>query len=76
VISKVKEETETFTLDASAQAGKILVIEQAMGNCGNNVLVNTEMFKISHQKTDGTVLDIRYELACKNGTTVAIDGRF
>jgi hypothetical protein len=21
-------------------------------------------------------LDIRYELACKNGTTVAIDGRF
>lgn len=53
---ETKSEQVTVEVEAAAPAGKILVIEQAVGHCdGSNV--KTEMYKISHFDAKGNLLE-------------------
>lgn len=52
VTDTTKEEETTIIVDATAPAGLVLVVEQAVGHCGDSVS-RTEMFQISHYNSTG-----------------------
>ena len=49
---ETKSEQVTVEVEAVAPAGKILVIQQAVGHCDGST-VKTEMYKISHIDANG-----------------------
>ena len=52
---EAKSEQVTIEVEAIAPAGRILLIEQAVGHCDGSS-VKTEMYKISHVDAKGNVL--------------------
>ena len=68
-------EEESFEVLAVVPPGKKLYIEQAIGHCNGNT-AKTEMFKLTHtvgKEGEETVVEVWYEGASKNGTTVVVD---
>ena len=61
--SFTKSEMEEFEVIATAPAGLILTVEQAVGKCGDSE-ARTELFRIRHTDEKGNIVYTAYE----NGT--------
>ncbi len=67
------DKEESFQVKATAPPGKVLHIEQAVGQCGGNK-AQTEMFRIRHTSGEtGEVLSVRHERHLRNGEIHPVD---
>ena len=64
--------TTFFEIKASAPAGYVLRIEQAIGHCDGNK-AKTELFRITHTNSEGIVTEEKYQKMFKNGTIVTLN---
>ncbi len=64
--SVTKSSKEEFQVLATAPAGVVLVIEQAVGTCGGSEF-RTELFRIRHTDAKGNTLKTYYEKHLPDG---------
>jgi hypothetical protein len=71
--STATSETKTFEVAATAPAGMVLTIEQAVGYCGGST-IQTELFRITHYGSRGQILrqEMLKELGLNDNTTAPI----
>ena len=65
-------EEHSVEIKATAPAGYVLRIEQAIGHCDGNE-AKTEMFRITHTNAEGIVVEEKYQKMFRNGTIVTLD---
>jgi len=70
--SETVSEEHSVEIKATAPAGYVLRIEQAVGHCDGNE-AKTEMFRITHTNAEGIVVEEKYQRMFRNGTIVTLD---
>ncbi len=68
--TETMNDEEKFEIKATAPAGYVLTIEQAVGHCDGNT-AKTELFRITHTK-DGKIVSQELEKQFRNGTVLKV----
>ena len=75
VSSETVSEEDTISITATATAGYVARIEQAVGHCGAST-AKTELFRVSHVNKQGDIVQQSYHKLFNNGTTIDLPSDF
>ena len=75
VSSETVSEEDTISITATATAGYVARIEQAVGHCGAST-AKTELFRVSHVNKQGDIVQQSYHKMFNNGTTIDLPSDF
>ena len=73
--SETINEEHTISITATATAGYMARIEQAVGHCGGST-AKTELFRVSHINRQGEIVQQSYHKMFNNGTTIDLPADF